>query len=208
MNGGFINQPLSFKDWIFEKLFVPVNFDGFHPLREKMDKSSVPTVWQEDTKACVPCAVSWISMFWNQGKFVNWKSLAEKCKTDAGGTMPSIVLKQAWDDGLIPNFYRLTDLSAKNIFSALHISPMVVGVESLPMVPEPHFMVLWDVTDDGNWFCLTWDKEGTQGWLELSMDYPIVFAATFYNPPIQHHPSQARLPILDVLKDKLKFYFC
>ncbi len=201
---GFTPEALRFKDWSFEKFF---SFKGvpavFKPLRKIESADIVPDVYQGETKACVPCAVSWISMFFHPGAIVDWKVLAQKCGTDEEGTKPSVVLNTAYKEGLIPHFFILRNRSAQNIYKALHVSPLVIGVAGLPMVPEPHFMVLWDVTEDGkNWRCFTWDKEDKQGYLEISLDFPIVYAASFFRgkPTIPTRHS-----VLDVIVDKLEF---
>lgn len=204
---GFTLESLRFKDWSFEK-FVGSKWQAletFKPVRKIEDADRVPDVFQGDTKACVPCAVSWIAMFCYPGLIIDWRKLAERCGTDEKGTKPSVVLKRAKDDGIIPNFLILKDRSAKNLYRALHLSPLVIGVTGLPMVPEPHFMVLWDVTEDGkNWRCFTWDKEDRQGYLELSLDFPIAYAASFVEGkgyvPDKHS-------IIDVITDKLRLFF-
>lgn len=205
MNGGFTLEALGFKDWSFDKFF---QFKGipavFKPLRKIEDADRVPDVFQGNTKACVPCAVSWISMYFRPGLIVDWKTLAMRCGTDEEGTKPSVVLKTAFNEGLIPNYFSLRNRSAANIYKALHVSPLVIGVAGLPMVPEPHFMVLWDVTEDGkNWRCFTWDKENGQGYLELSLDFPIIYAANFL---VAGNIVPKRHGVLEVLADKLEFF--
>lgn len=207
MSGGFLAEALRFKDWYFDQLFA---FKGvpetFSPLRKIEDADRVPDVFQGNSKGCVPCAISWIAMYSRPGSIVPWQEIAKECGTDDQGTRPSTVLNFVQKAGLIPNYAILKDKSPASIYKALHVFPLVIGVENLPMVPEPHFMVLWDVTEDGkNWRCFTWDKENGQGYLELSTDYPIIYAATFFRAN-GNAVAAPRHGFSDVIADKLSFY--
>jgi len=172
MKGGLILEHVKPKDYTQEKLFGSADrTEKIVPLGR--DVSAVPQIYQGDRPVCVAATITWIKQFMSGNIDLAHEYLAMIAKIGSNGAKPSQVLEparkrgiasqNAWDeaetsDSLIleqsaeefkvHGYTRITDLSMHGIYTALKRSPLAVGVSDWKGV-GPHFMAVYDVTEDG-----------------------------------------------------------
>jgi len=227
MKGGLILESYKFKDIQHELLFgAAPDSTVVEPIGR--DISGVPIQYQGEVNSCVSCTVAWIRQYMEQsGIELSWPFLVKVSNTGEAGATPSQVLKPAQKQGIssasafsdsfnaavqdavghrIQAYSFLTDYSAKNIYKALRLSPLGIGVKNFKGI-GPHFMAAYDVTDDGLALkCANWWKSDVQDIQEVpfaDVEVAVSFAPT---PVPLSEAKKFTVGVLRVLFDKIYSY--
>lgn len=229
MNGGLILEPARRKDRFHDQVFGAAPFmEEIKPLGR--DVSKVPDIFQGEENTCVVCAVTWIEQFDsknNPNLSHEWlrdiAHVGERGATFNQVLEPArkvgILLQEAWNKGLQnidfptalmeagnyrwPGYLYVRDLSKFGIYNALKKSPLIIGVRDWKGV-GPHAMVVYDVTEDGqalkgkNW----WEEE-----VDAVVPFEVVVKAAYPTEfPEGFNKFKARLPFLEILIEKIRFF--
>jgi len=167
---GWIRKPHHFKDWNLHKVYGSPEPVPILPLGR--DISKVPITHQGSENTCVSCTVTWIKMWMEaSGVDLSHEFLASISGTTERGAEADWVLQSAkydgicdqasWDkQGYTSDLLTLAEehkiaayaypptLSKQNIYHALCIGPIMVGVDDWEGV-GPHMMAGFDVSADG-----------------------------------------------------------
>lgn len=192
---GFILESLKKTDYLFEKVFKVEKQDIKHLGRSYKD---VPIVYQGDKPICVPCSLAWFSM-WSGAEKRDPGDLLSNISLYMLGTKPSEALKSAKKRGWIKNYSYIRKRTPDALYAALKLSPLLIGVPSIPTVRGPHAMILLDVDEKGNWVCVSWGTKDKQQLIGLSQDYPISFAVSFAEVPSQTTIANIIPSLLDLI---------
>ncbi len=226
--GGFIREPLAFKDYSHERVFGAGFLEAPRPLGrvEALKNLSLPIVFQGEVASCVSCTVTWIEQWLRTtGERLSWPFLSELARTGSEGATFSAVLEPArkigicgwnvygkpeaeWDAmrNKIPGYFRLSRFDWPSLFHASKVSPLLVGVAGYADGLD-HAMALLDWTEDGKPICVNWWRNDAQDFVVLESTDRIVAAAEFALPPPAMRPKDFRFPFLEVLFSKFRHFF-
>ena len=215
---GLIREALKFSDYCFEKIFGSGTEDTpIVPLNR--DISGIPVVFQGEANSCVSCSVTWTKMWYEKtGINLSWPYLAQISGTTADGAKPSQVLDAArkkgiclWDDFNTPaadssasehkigNYSYVQSLNPQNIYKALTLGPVLVGVTEFGGVKD-HMMVAYDVTSDGQYLqVVNWWNQAVQDQAQI----PFNIVTTAISLAIVESNLNPTMPFLTVIKDKV-----
>lgn len=195
----WIPRPFKFSDWSFHKLYGSAPRVPLSPLGR--DISMVPVTYQGMENTCVSCAVTWIKMWQEANKVdLSHEYLAKEAGTTEYGAEAGWVLDAAknigiceqsvWDTAMLAeamdssaNGHRiiayayLHSLSKEDLYFALGISPIMVGVNDFQGV-GPHMLAAFDVTEDGKRLrCANWWVQDSQEIVEVPFE-DVTFACS------------------------------
>lgn len=210
-NNGYKPESYHFKDYDFEKVYG--NSDPTEPIIPlHRDISGVPVIFQGTTPDCVSCSATWVRSYMEATHpTLSWAWLAWLSETTVNGVNPSEVFANARNTGIAENMEGLNAyehrigncfyvrLNKQAIYHALKTSVLAIGLTDW-MGSGPHFVVAYDVTDDGTKLkCVNWWTEGVQALIEVPFEL-IDDCVAFGTLP--EGATNISMPILEVLKDK------